>query len=334
MARKKLLVVLNAKHNEDAWWWPYLPENNTDIDVSVARIPETHSSKINVFIKLCSLYLKLGKYDFVVTLQDGYATFLVSAFNSIFPFHKNYIHIVHEFMSSPLKETAYSKFKYAFLRFCFKSIDCANCSARPEIRYYKNLLKVDESRFRFIPLSTHPKFLDIPTEHSSNYIISAGRTGRDYETLARAMEKLSMKLIIITDHHNLNNINLPDNVEVKFNIPLDELISLTANSSFVVIPLNSSPISTGQSVILEAMALGKAVITTRTGGTEDYVETDKSGILVEPHDHEQMYEAINHLAENPEIAKNMGAYGRQLVIDNHLPTVNILRVCENLKRMV
>lgn len=72
----------------------------------------------------------------------------------------------------------------------------------------------------------------------------------------------------------------------------------------------------GGAVILEAMALGVPVIASDWGGPSEYV-TPETGILVHPSPRHgfatRLAAAIEHLADNPEIARQMGENGRARV---------------------
>jgi glycosyltransferase involved in cell wall biosynthesis len=63
-------------------------------------------------------------------------------------------------------------------------------------------------------------------------------------------------------------------------------------------------------VVLEAMACGKPVVTTRAGGTEDIVEDGKTGFLVSPRDPESFSECIIALLGDGKLASSFGRAGR------------------------
>ena len=64
-------------------------------------------------------------------------------------------------------------------------------------------------------------------------------------------------------------------------------------------------------VLLEAMALGKSVVATNVGGTQEALEDGKTGILVPPFNSGALANAIMSLVSNRETAQMMGKAGTQ-----------------------
>jgi glycosyltransferase involved in cell wall biosynthesis len=72
--------------------------------------------------------------------------------------------------------------------------------------------------------------------------------------------------------------------------------------------------STGDSfglVLVEAMALGKPVVTTATGGSAEVVEDGRSGLLVQPHDAHGLATAIASVLDDPALAARLADGGRE-----------------------
>ena len=65
--------------------------------------------------------------------------------------------------------------------------------------------------------------------------------------------------------------------------------------------------------LLEAAACGLPCVGTRTGGIVDVVEEGGSGLLVEPHDVEDLARALTTLAAEPGLRERMGDRGRAVV---------------------
>ena len=63
--------------------------------------------------------------------------------------------------------------------------------------------------------------------------------------------------------------------------------------------------------VMEYMAAGEAVVSTRVGGVPELVEDGVHGLLVEPRDPEALAEAVGRLLRDPAVAKRLGAEGRE-----------------------
>ena len=64
-------------------------------------------------------------------------------------------------------------------------------------------------------------------------------------------------------------------------------------------------------VLVEAMAAGKPVVASRTGGIPDLVAEGETGFLVDPGDTNGLAKAISNLLENPDLRHAMGQAGRK-----------------------
>jgi glycosyltransferase involved in cell wall biosynthesis len=94
---------------------------------------------------------------------------------------------------------------------------------------------------------------------------------------------------------------LPKNISIGM-LSYTELRKLYGRSRFVVIPLHQTDTDNGVTAIEESMAMGKAVICTRTQGQVDIIQENVTGIFVPPYDVKALREAILYLWNNPEIA--------------------------------
>jgi glycosyltransferase involved in cell wall biosynthesis len=94
----------------------------------------------------------------------------------------------------------------------------------------------------------------------------------------------------------------------------------------------------GGTAILEAMAMGKPVITTNWGGPADYVSAS-CGLLVDPSSPDAFIEGIAdamvRLANSPELRRELGAEGVRRVRQDHLAwDAKAVRVLELLHEVV
>jgi glycosyltransferase involved in cell wall biosynthesis len=166
----------------------------------------------------------------------------------------------------------------------------------------------------------------------SRYILSSGRTHRDYETLLSAFEEIDYSLRILGCSPILNEKDarslyldysqVPDNISfVDRFIPTPEALDEIKQAYAVAIPLkiyDKEPCSAiGLTSLLEAMAMGKAVVITRSEYVGIDVEKERIGLVVEPRDVDGWRRAITFLLNNPDSAQEMGYRGRQLVKDKY-----------------
>jgi glycosyltransferase involved in cell wall biosynthesis len=81
--------------------------------------------------------------------------------------------------------------------------------------------------------------------------------------------------------------------------------------------------------ILEAMAAGKAVVATKTGGVPEVVVHGETGILAPPRDVSALSRSILELASTPELARRMGDNGRRRV-EQQFDVHRTVQACEAL----
>ncbi|MCR5081756.1 MAG: glycosyltransferase [Treponema sp.] len=89
-------------------------------------------------------------------------------------------------------------------------------------------------------------------------------------------------------------LGIKDNVILKGRIPHDDVYKMMKQSSCFVLP---SRFETFGIVLAESMYVGRPVIASRTGGPDSFV-TEKTGILVEPGNEEQLACALSKMKEN------------------------------------
>jgi glycogen(starch) synthase len=84
-------------------------------------------------------------------------------------------------------------------------------------------------------------------------------------------------------------------------------VALFKGASFFVLPSRQEPMGI---VNAEAMAAGKAVIASRTGGVPEIVKENETGLLVPPADVPALAEAIRRLGSDEPLRERMGAAGQ------------------------
>ncbi len=211
---------------------------------------------------------------------------------------------------SPLANAAFMLYYWTLLA----CIDVAVCHSRAEMANYERLFPSARHKLVHVPFGmtvNRPRAPIAMRAHEDDRnapVISAGRSGRDYATLVEAIRGLPCRLQIICDSAApLAGIRLPDQVEVIRDCFEEAYIEALSRACFVVVPLSANDISAGQMVLLQAGALAKGTVITRTATTPEYATDGENALLVEKGNVEQMRDAIRRLLEDGALRARLGA---------------------------
>jgi glycosyltransferase involved in cell wall biosynthesis len=265
------------------------------------------------------LQARRERFAYVFTFENDWLSFLIAILQTTLGIRRPR-HVILQFIMREPTPNLKSRAKYAFMRWCFRSVHLCVCSSRPEVDFYARVFGWPTTKVAFVPFHTDPAFLQPTDVEEESFALAAGRTFRDYPTLLEAARTgLELPLTIVAGRGSLGHVPVPPCVTVHYDIPLSGLMALMARAAVVVLPLVDREISTGQSVLLEAMAMGKPVVATRVNGTVDYVEHMRTGVLVPPNNPGALREAVNLLARDPALRRRIGAAGRDQVLRHYLP---------------
>lgn len=212
-------------------------------------------------------------------------------------------------------------------------------------------LGFSESQVDQVPYQVDADFWTPDSSAPLSHIASAGQEFRDYLTLMRAVEGMPLDVEIAAGSHwstrrkNFGDADTPANVTVRRR-PYVELRSMYAAAHFVVVPLHDVDFQAGIITILEAMAMGKAVVVSRTRGQTgtvtgplmregdlqdigEHAWHEATGIYVPPGDPASLQAAIKYLRDRPDLALRMGAAARAhveaaLSLDHFVDRVSLL----------
>jgi glycosyltransferase involved in cell wall biosynthesis len=157
------------------------------------------------------------------------------------------------------------------------------------------------------------------------YILSVGRHSDPRKNLRLLLEAYGRlrqrlpnapRLLLVGDRPRAADWSLAvawgiaDHVDVRANVTSGVLPSLYRQASLFVLPSNEEGLGI---VILEAMASGLPVVSTRCGGPETCVVDGETGYLVPVGDAEALARRMQVLLEDRALGQRMGRAGRMLV---------------------
>lgn len=213
-------------------------------------------------------------------------------------------------------------------------------------------LAIPRDRLALLPYQADTAFWQPAPVAEERLVCSVGREARDYPTLFQAVTGLDARVVITTSSRYARSADTtrdatpPPNVELaSFDYPA--LRDLYARAAVVVVPLHDVDFQAGITTILEAMAMGKAVVVTRARGQTDVVAglplagadpespapgpaedagawlrhlaqaadlpLEATGIYVPPADPAALRRAIDFLLDHPAERARLGAAGRRIV---------------------
>jgi glycosyltransferase involved in cell wall biosynthesis len=208
-------------------------------------------------------------------------------------------------------------------------------------------LGIPREQLTVIPFQADTTFWRPQAVPEERLVSSAGLEHRDYQTLFQAVDGLDADVVIGAASHWSRQPNTAAGTERPANVTVASfdyasLRAVFARSSVVVVPLFDVDFQAGITTILEAMAMGKAVIVTRAAGQTDVVEdrrldgratsmgprpmsllrelaeqagvpVEPNGLYVPPSDPEALRRAIVYLLDHPDERAQLGAAARRTV---------------------
>ena len=243
--------------------------------------------------------------------------------------------ILNHYLSNPKKAFLFSRLQLQ------NSIDALICLSEYQATFVERELAVSPRkvfRIHYGGMVDGSFFLPRVKEgEKQKYILSVGRESRDYDTLFQALRDSSVRAKIVSsgisgcrnDRHKISDGRLP-NVEIVEYVPYPELRKLYERCSFVVIPMRNVDYPAGMTAIMEAMAMGKAVIATYSRGIEEFIEDSITGFWTEPGNPIALREKVLRLWNNPKLASEMGKRARESVKSR----VDLTRFVEELESIL
>jgi glycosyltransferase involved in cell wall biosynthesis len=281
------VVVVSTENSPTSWRWIarhfgnidwsfYIPQHINALPLIVPRI-----------IASLNAVLVSAKSDILVS-HGPYMAFYCAIFKWLFCIRTP--HIVYSFNFAELPKG----FALKRMQFAFKKIDTLVVSSHMEIELYSNYFNIPATQFDFVRWGVnYPEFENTPPVHNGDYISAVGGNARDYLTFIDTMRDLpDIPAIVVVRPHNLKGLQIPDNVKVLTNIPMDAAYSVIANSRLMVLPLAGNAIPCGHVTIVVAMYLGIPSVVTDSSGVDDYIIEGKTGLLCDPASKKSMSQAI------------------------------------------
>ena len=145
-------------------------------------------------------------------------------------------------------------------------------------------------------------------------IVAVGSDSRrDYGTLFAAARQADLPMTVVCRPENIAGLDVPAQVTVRHGVFDEDYRRLLHDADLVVTPTVAPAYPSGQSVVLEAMSMGRATLTTDSAAMRDYVDDGKTGDLMPAFDATATARALVELVADGERRSTLGAAAARAV---------------------
>lgn len=214
-------------------------------------------------------------------------------------------------------------FRRFLLRLCWNSYSSIVCLSQVQQTDLLNF-GVRKDLVSVILFGVDTTYFSGSVKDEGEIIVSVGKdSGRDYMTLLQAASKIDLPILIVASHKNISrDMHIPSNVTILYNLPLEDLRSTYAKARFTVAvsfpdaAMLGSDCS-GQTVILETLAMGRAVIATKRAWLTEYLKDGKDFLSVPAGDPEALAQAMHKMWVDDSLRKSLATHGQCTVRERY-----------------
>jgi glycosyltransferase involved in cell wall biosynthesis len=228
-------------------------------------------------------------------------------------FFKNEQISIAGFLFENKSNKIYLELRKWFVNYSYKKVDKIFVFSQNEVNTYRQLFPKLADKFTFEKYGRDYQYAKREEyKDEVNYISSGGRSNRDFKTLCEAMKTLEirypeLKCVIATRPEAINNVRVPKNTIITYNVKLNRFGSFIESSSIFILPIIDTSLSAGHMSLLEAMSLNKIIITADIPSIRDYV-SEETVFFYKPEDKSSLASVIEYVNsnknENERIASN------------------------------
>ena len=202
----------------------------------------------------------------------------------------------------------------AYYGFVLRHVDLAIVHSRAEAARYREVFPRARATFVFVPyglnIDERSQLLAAARAapaHERPVVVTAGKSGRDYATLFRAVVGLDVEVRVICDFAPaVPPVPAGARVVVLGDCHGWDYLNELARADIVALPLALDDISAGQMCLIQAKALERAIIVTDTTTIRDYVTDGADAMLVARGDAAAMRAMIERLAGDAGLRARLG----------------------------
>lgn len=205
----------------------------------------------------------------------------------------------------------------ASIRRSMRSISRIVVFSANQVPILQDVLGVTPERVSVVPFAVDTQYYrasktDGPVG-GGGVVAVGGDSRRDYATLMDAVRIAGVPITVVCYPRNISGLDIPAQVKVLSNLSHDEYRRLLLGADLVVTPTLAPAYPSGQTVVLEAMSMGCATLTTDSPAMREYVSDGVDGVLVPPRAPAEMAQLIGDLLKDDDRRQSLGAAAAKTV---------------------
>jgi glycosyltransferase involved in cell wall biosynthesis len=204
-----------------------------------------------------------------------------------------------------------------------RSADAIVCLAEAQRTLLLEQITIDPAKVHLVLLGVDDIFYTPAPRKNEPHVLAVGRDeGRDYATLSRALRSLDVEATIVASERNVRGIEFPPNVRIELDVSPVRLRELYGRATCVVVPTHAQEFDrgadcSGQTVLLDAMAMGRATVVTHRSTLDDYIDRDETAVVVGAESPQELEDGIRRVLEDGDLRERVERAGRARVEREH-----------------
>ena len=197
-------------------------------------------------------------------------------------------------------------------RWAYETVDLLYYFSKNQGRLLSEALRLAPERLQYLRFGVDTETFSPEPGPDDGYLLAVGRDrARDWPTLFEAVKALDMPVKVCCRRSQLDGITIPPNVEVLGHVDREIYRELLGRAAVVAVIARPVEYPSGQSVLLESMAMGKSVVVSETPSLTEYIRDGIDCLAVPSGDPAAARERIDQLAGDPDLRARLGRSARR-----------------------
>lgn len=199
-------------------------------------------------------------------------------------------------------------------RRAYRSVDRLYYFSSVQREILEQALRLPPERLRYLPFGVDSETF-VPANATDNgYVVAVGRDrGRDWKVFFEAVDGLDLPIKVCCRRSDLVGLTVPGNVDVLGYVDRETYRRLLGRARVAAVITRPVLYPSGQSVLLEAMAMARAVVVTATPAIEEYIRDGIDCLAVPAGDPLAVRTGIEAAASDGDLRARLGTAARAVV---------------------